>query len=416
MDEEQFGVNPGSAVESPTLPLPPPREGHSLGEALQALPNYASRSGPLAPELLRDLRPLAASDSPDEAFDSRSARTLWLAGAASEAGIRRSAIAEGAFEIDRPYLAWGLPGRSLETLGAADLEADSVDESCAGHAPRSVAIAPHLQLSVTRQPHVVRTADGRRFRQSEDPHVQIYGSDNRFEIYPIDYPAHCVCHLTVWTRRSSTAGWDYRGEGTGFLAGRRVCVTASHLWPDGDFAEWKIDIIPGDYVVGVSTMGVKAHTNAHSARRANADIGSDIMVLGLYDAVGDLAGYFGTKAYTDDWEDWNVWSMAGYPYDHPGVPTAQTGISIYDDDDGPTVSFPEGGSFGSLQLESYADEASGMSGAPLFSWFEDGLPYAVGVHTGREIMDYGLWTDRNSVASGGSLLNAMVRWARQTWD
>lgn len=417
MDEGQVDVNPDSAVASPTLPLPPPRDGHSLSEALRALPRYTGESGPIAPEILRDLRPLAASEATDEAFDSRSARTVWLAGVGSEAEIRRSTIAEGAFEIDRAHIAWGLPGRSLETLRAGDLDAEGDDKPCAGHAPCSVAITPHLQVSVTRQPRVVRTADGRRFRQSgPPPHVQIYGFDNRFEIYPVDYPAHCICHLTVWTRRSSREAWEYRGEGTGFLAGRRVCVTASHLWPDGDFAEWKIDVIPGDYVVGVSTMGVKAHTTAHSARRATADIGSDIMVLGLYDAVGDLAGYFGIQAYTDAWEDWNVWSMAGYPYDHPGIPTAQTGISIYDDDDGPTVSFPEGGSYGSSQLESYADEASGMSGAPLFSWFEDGLPYAVGVHTGRETMDYGLWADGNSVASGGSLLNAMVRWARQTWD
>ena len=78
-------------------------------------------------------------------------------------------------------------------------------------------------------------------------------------------------------------------------------------------------------------------------------------------------------------------------------------------------SSPMGPCWAPLQLESYADEASGMSGGPLFSWFEDGSPYAIGVHKGREVFDYGPFgVDRNSVASGGALLNGMVRWARNT--
>ena len=346
----------------------PRRLGPSLattGRAVRWRPRFSATSVP-SPR----------SSSADDSFDSRSARTLWLDGEITEATIRRSTVAEGAFETDRPVTDLGeLPVSRWSYCGLLIWTPTEGTRHAPATHPGQSRSPRTSRFRLPGQSRVVRTADGRRVRLSvEPPHVQIFGDDNRFEIYPIDYPAHCVCHLKLWTRRSSTAAWESQGEGTGFLAGRRVCVTASHLWPEGSFAEWKIDVIPGDYVVGVSTMGIKAHTNAHSVRRAPADVGSDIMVLGLYDAVGDLAGYFGTKGYTDDWEDWNVWSMAGYPYDHPGVPTAQTGISIYDDDDGPTVSFPEGGNYGSLQLESYADEASGLSGAPLFSWFEDGLP------------------------------------------
>jgi hypothetical protein len=42
-----------------------------------------------------------------------------------------------------------------------------------------------------------------------------------------------------------------------------------------------------------------------------------------------------------------------------------------------------------FELESYADVASGMSGAPMFAWFDDGNPCAIGVLRGYEAVDYG---------------------------
>ena len=414
--------SPGDEVQSPTLPLPLPRDGHSLAEAVQGVLDVRSdpqRPRPLSLELQRRLPVVAASEPFDRSFQSRAARTLWLPSDQKDTpAMRRSSLAAGAWELPTAPIGWGLPGRSLETWTPATVKAEARYEAqCAGYAPRSAMLSPHVRPTATRHTRVVRAQDGRRYKLSADPpHVQIFGWDDCFEIYPIDYPAQCVCHLTMWTQRTPTSPWDKQGEGTGFLAGRRVCVTVSHLWPDGAFSGWKIDVVPADFQVGVSLLGFSAHTNAHSARRASTDVGTDIMVLGLYDAIGDIAGYFGTSGYTDDWEDWNVWSLVGYPYDHPGIPTAQTGIAIYDDDNGPDTAFPDGSSYSSLQLESYADEASGMSGGPLFSWFEDGFPYAVGVHKGREVFDYGFGVDCNSVASGGALLNGMVRWARNAWD
>ncbi len=417
------GSSPGGEVQSPTLPLPPPRDGHSLAEAVRSVLDVHSdpqRPRPLSLEHQRRLPVVAAREPLDRSFQSRAARTLWLPSDLKDApAMRRSSLAAGAWELPAAPIDWGLPGRSLETWTPAQIKAEAkYERHCAGYAPRSATLSAQARPTATRRPRVVRAADGRRYKLSaDDPHVQIFGWDDRFEIYPDNYPAQCVCHLTMWTQRTPTSPWDKQGEGTGFLAGRRVCVTASHLWPGGEFSGWKIDVVPADFQVGVSLLGFSAHTNAHSARRASTDVGTDIMVLGLYDAIGDIAGYFGTTGYTDAWEDWNVWSLVGYPYDHPGIPTAQTGIAVYDDDNGPDTQFPDGSVFSSLQLESYADEASGMSGGPLFSWFEDGFPYAVGVHKGREVFDAGPFgVDRNSVASGGALLNGMVRWARGAWD
>jgi hypothetical protein len=386
------------------------------------IPNR-DRPGPLPPEIVRDLPIVAAKEPLDTSFQARSARTFWPPKSYKEGPhVGRSPLAEGAWELDAAPIQWGIPGRSLRTLTheslAETMSRIDLGGKNPGYAPRSAALSVHPQVSPARyRRRYQRGRDGRRYRLSADPpHVQIYGYDDRFEIYPNNYPAFCVCHLIISTRMSDSSPWVRQGEATGFLAGRRVCVTASHVWPDGPFSGWMINVVPGEYVVGVSTLGYSNHTTAHSALRAPAEVGTDIMVLGLYDAIGDTAGYFGTTGYSDQWENWNVWSLVGYPYDHPGVPTAQTGIAVYDDDTGPDTQVAGGAVFGSLQLESYADEASGMSGAPLFSWFEDGMPYAIGVHKGREIFDYGLGEDRNSVASGGDLLNAMVRWARDNWD
>jgi hypothetical protein len=107
--------------------------------------------------------------------------------------------------------------------------------------------------------------------------------------------------------------------------------------------------------------------------------------------------------------------LAGYPYDRAPYPTWQSWIAIYDDDGGPDVDLPNGDWWDSLQLESYADVASGMSGAPMLGLFDNGV-YAVGVLKGWEGVDYGLGEDNNAVASGGRIRPAMVNYARSLWN
>ena len=263
--------------------------------------------------------------------------------------------------------------------------------------------------------HLIRSADGRRYRLDQNK-TFIYNFDDRGLLNPAAYPWWCICKLNFWTRMSVLAPWDYAGSGSGVLAGRNVCLTASHVFPKQTFAGWKCDVIAGSFG-GPSVLGARGFSNVHSVLRApSKEPGSDIMVMGLFDPLGATAGYFGTKTYTDDWEDNNWWTLAGYPWDFGLYPSTQGWIAVYDDDSGPNVSLPNGDWWDSLQLESYADSASGLSGAPLFGWFDNGKPYVIGVHKGREAIDYGLGTDANSVASGGRLLGAMVGWARGQWD
>jgi hypothetical protein len=256
-----------------------------------------------------------------------------------------------------------------------------------------------------------RSADGRRHLL--DRSTQIFNHESRLYLLPLAYPWWSICKLKFWTRVSDTAPWMLAGESTGFMAGRSVCVTASHCFPKGTFAGWKIDVIPGMFG-GVSYHGPGAVTNVHSTLRVPSyQAGSDIMVMGLYDPVGEITGWFGTAVYDDDWEDDNRWTLSGYCWDFDPYASLEQEIAVYDDDYGPSVTLPNGDWWESLQIETYADAASGLSGAPLFGWFDDGLPSVIGVHRGRE---YDWEADANSVASGGRLLKAMVGWAQKAWN
>lgn len=128
-------------------------------------------------------------------------------------------------------------------------------------------------------------------------------------------------------------------------------------------------------------------------------------------------GYGGATTYQSRWEDWNVWSMCGYPYDRgESRPSYQGGIPVRDDDDGDDIRLPDGGEWDTAQIENEADEASGASGSPLYSWFDNGQLYAIGVHHGTET-DYifPFSSETLSAAAGGPGLPAIINWARANW-
>jgi hypothetical protein len=141
-----------------------------------------------------------------------------------------------------------------------------------------------------------------------------------------------------------------------------------------------------------------------------------MMVCRLYDPLGTTTGYFGATTYNSDWEDWTVWSMCGYPFDlGESRPTFQGGIPVRDDDDGDDIGV-NGSDYDTTQVESEADEASGASGSPLYSWFDNGQMYAIGVHHGTET-DYifPASSETWSAAAGGPGLPGIINWARSVW-
>jgi hypothetical protein len=176
-----------------------------------------------------------------------------------------------------------------------------------------------------------------------------------------------------------------------------------------------IKVVPGSYD-GQSVYGPNFFTYASDYQYWEGDTGCDMMVCRLYDPLGTTTGYFGATTYNSDWEDWTVWSMCGYPFDlGESRPTFQGGIPVRDDDDGDDIGV-NGSDYDTTQVESEADEASGASGSPLYSWFDNGQMYAIGVHHGTET-DYifPASSETWSAAAGGPGLPGIINWARSVW-
>lgn len=262
-------------------------------------------------------------------------------------------------------------------------------------------------------------ATRRKIRTQSDAsenHVTIFGGDDRINIYPTGYPERCVCRVEVYVQQYTGGAWIFQKRGTGFMAGERIMMTSGHMAPTGPYVGWMMKVIPA-YYDGQSVYGSTFYTYVSNGVFWNTDTGNDMMACRLYDAIGATTGYFGATTYNSKWEDWNVWSMCGYPFDRGSQrPTYQGSIPVRDDDDGDNIRLPDGHEFDTTQIESEADEASGASGSPLYSWFDNGQMYAIGVHHGTDT-DYifPFSTETYSVASGGEGLVGVINWARTNW-
>jgi hypothetical protein len=246
---------------------------HSLEPALAAMPGLArdpSEPGPLPPELLDRLPIVPAPERGEPARATRAARTFRLSEASAKPPlVKRSSLAGDAWEIEDDIAEWGLAGREvIEAPTGIFNRVDSDDPGVVeGFIPPSMAISTQPPIAFSGdQRRMTRGADGRRYVLDE--HTYIYGDDDRKSIRPAFYPWFCVCRLVKWTRVADDAPWDWQGEASGFLAGKNVCVTASHVFPKGRFAGWKIDVIPGSYH-GTSVLGAGIHTNVHSTLRTS---------------------------------------------------------------------------------------------------------------------------------------------------
>jgi hypothetical protein len=367
---------------------------------------------------------------PENLRTTSAARTLSVVGDTPDLTelVRKSTLYEGAFELN-PNLVFerGLPGQngSIGALGCGTTSRVHEPNGSAKRVPRADRLPSHIPEWLTvgfhpipvfaRSPRTMVDRNGRRTQLTED-NVQIYGNDDRINIHPITYPECCICKLTVETQDFPRGPWNFKYGGTGFMVGRSVVMTAGHARPPQPHAGWRITVVPG-YYDGNSVFGPNVITNAHSYQSYYSDSGNDMMVLGLYDPLGDTTGYFGAISYDDDWEDMAVWRTSGYPFDRGSRrPTFQGGISVDDDDDGDDVTLPDGTELDSTQIETYAETASGASGSPLYSWFDNGQLYAVGVMHGVDVFDAGPFgKDSDTTFSGGDMLPALVRWARAIW-
>lgn len=226
--------------------------------------------------------------------------------------------------------------------------------------------------------------------------------DARSPYYPNAYPFSVVGRLFVW---SDAAAPNWAWWGTASLLGVRTILTASHVVPWGS-SNWKALFVPA-YYNGASVHGAWAASWVTNVRGYSSHAqGDDMAVMRLDVPLGNNLGWFGFKTYDSAWEDQNVWTLPGYPWDKdpasPGYrPWLHSNFPIIDDDnDGAGV-----------ELEYQADTEGGQSGAPVFAWFS-GSPHVVGTHSGGE-NNFG--EPRQNVAAGGSALTNLLHWARNTW-
>jgi V8-like Glu-specific endopeptidase len=279
-------------------------------------------------------------------------------------------------------------------LAARRAANDSVGRDGSSYIPdwTAVSATPTLAPGVDR-PRLVRR-NGTRVRPE-----WVIDPDNRSPYYPNSYPFSVVGRIFVW-QDANTPNWSWWG--TASLLGVRTIMTASHVVPWGS-SNWKALFVPAFYD-GASIFGAWAAswvTDAHGY--SNHAQGDDMAVMRLDVPLGNNLGFFGFRTYNAGWQDLNVWTLPGYPWDKDSGnrPWLHMNFPIIDDDnDGAGV-----------ELEYRADTEGGQSGAPVFAWF-NGSADVVGTHSGGED-NFG--EPRQNVAAGGNALTNLLHWGRNTW-
>ncbi|WP_326954667.1 trypsin-like serine peptidase [Amycolatopsis sp. NBC_01286] len=366
----------------------------------------------------------------DEGEDTRpwgvvteSANALWTGGG-RDVEVVRSAAYDGAFTLrtDGPVL-YGLPGVEANEgevrTRTADQRADRGRRQVradaptgAPHRPKGVPLGIHPKTTTSLGPtRRGITSRGTKTLLSEN-HSTIIDGESRSLVYPSAYPYTAVCKLYCSYQPTPGGSWVTTSEATGYLIGRSTLMTSGHVGPPTS-GPWQIKVIPACWN-GQSVFGAGLVSYVRSYWSWNSDSGSDIKVCQLWDPIGDNVGYFGYRGYNSAWEDGDYWTMAGFPYAVSLTSMSyEPAIAVRDDDDGDDITV-NGTSYDTTQVESDADEASGVSGAPLWGWWDDG-PYAIGVHHGVEHDGTIFGTETLSCASGGAGFTQAASWARGMW-
>jgi V8-like Glu-specific endopeptidase len=279
----------------------------------------------------------------------------------------------------------------LAKMRAAD---DSVGRDGSSYIPDWTAVSATPALApVVERPRLVRR-NGTRVRPE-----WVINPDARSPYYPNSYPFSVVGRIFVW-QDANTPNWSWWG--TGSLLGARTIMTASHVVPWGS-SNWKALFVPA-YYDGASIHGAWAASWVTNAQGYSSHAqGDDMAVMRLDVPLGNNLGFFGFRTYDGAWEDLNVWTLPGYPWDKDSGnrPWLHLNFPIIDDDnDGAGV-----------ELEYQADTEGGQSGAPVFAWF-NGSPDVVGTHSGGED---NVGEPRQNVAAGGNALTNLLHWARNNW-
>lgn len=234
--------------------------------------------------------------------------------------------------------------------------------------------------------------------------TQIYDGENRQVYSTTNAP-------WVWIGQLSSS---LSGRGSAALVGKSTILTAAHVvqnsWVAGGPVLGAITFTPGMFD-GTSVLGPAWTAKVVGIAAWEQFVGQrvdgyDMAICQLDQPFGSWLGYFGCRTYHDDWEGQHAWSHAGYPCDLSRTgsrPCYELGISVHDDDSD---------SYGTLELETTADIASGQSGGPLWGRWANGGRQIIGTLSGRE---NNFAEKKNSLFAGGNGLSRLVKWGRDNW-
>ena len=312
----------------------------------------------------------------------------------------------GSYEMMLPQGAVvGLPGKTLHRIARpkGNLRQTTLD----GFRPKWANHVYHPKRSTI--PKWAQRPAHSAGRQGE-VYWGVFPPEERAVYYPSGYPWQCIGRVFVWND-ASAASWAWWGSAV--LIGPRLLLTAGHVVP-WDASSWMMRFVPA-YYDGTSILGAGAESYVSDARGWSVSYFSrlpdahDMAVCRLYEPLGDMFGYFGSKPYSDSFTGHPYWNLTGYPAAIAAAarPSYQLGITVNESD----------ASTDALDLEHRGDSTGGDSGGPFWGTWPDGFPYVVGTVSGGETItnSSGVVIKDTNNCAGGNAINDLIRWGRANW-
>lgn len=229
--------------------------------------------------------------------------------------------------------------------------------------------------------------------------TQIFGDDDRRILADTSYPWSCTGKLSSGCSAA--------------IVGENIILTAAHCipWDKIEKSTWDLTFTPlinnGSSLLGnglTSRVTALAYFNENS----NNVAGYDMVVCKIDQNLGSKLGYFGTRTFKNKWRKDKIFNVVGYPFDIANGlrPVFQTEVAVIDTDND---------AYGTEEIETRADIASGNSGGPLFRIEKDDARI-IGTCSGIASDRHWLFTVRQfSVFAGGKGLNRLVRYGRDNF-
>jgi V8-like Glu-specific endopeptidase len=281
-----------------------------------------------------------------------------------------------------------IAGRPVEErIDPAEL--DRYDELLRGFVPDHLAVEPRPRLLLEPFRRIPT-----RLERKTRYNTTVFTPDDRTVFQDTSYPwsgfGRCETNF---------------GPFSGAMIGPRHLLTCNHGidWtpPPGYAADW-LTFTPA-YFDGDAPFGTTYATHVYWIQKddnnglSEGDEGQyDYVVLVLNDRIGDRTGWLGTRRYTDDWDDLDVWWHIGYPADLNSQqrPTYQSWFRLNGNDTQDDAH---------EEIYHLADVFPGQSGGAMFGfWTGDVGPRAVAVQSWQN-------TTTNGASGGGDLVDLAIR-------